>query len=208
MTRNDILTAAAQAVNGTRAQDYGTPESNCGRIAKLWEAYTGHSYTATDAAVMLALLKVARIGSGRVHPDNFVDLAGYAALAGEIATQEAQGAQEARSVCAGWADDPDDAEPAATDPDGLEYPADLEHMAAEAESLEGPAPFVLPLSLEMPGEFRGHVAEIVEAVAGAVAQALEAISHRATQDQATEAQEAGSHCGAGSCHTCGQCRHQ
>ena len=41
---------------------------------------------AKDVAVMMSLLKVARIATGS-SPDSFVDLAGYAACAGEIATQ-------------------------------------------------------------------------------------------------------------------------
>lgn len=55
-------------------------------IGKLWEAYTGMRYSAKDVAMMLALLKVARIKTG-VKGDSFVDLAGYAACAGEIATE-------------------------------------------------------------------------------------------------------------------------
>lgn len=43
--------------------------------------------TAKDVAAMMGLLKVARIATGS-SPDSFVDLAGYAACAGEIATKE------------------------------------------------------------------------------------------------------------------------
>ena len=43
-------------------------------------------YSAKDVAMMLALLKVARIKTG-VKGDSYVDLAGYAACAGEIATE-------------------------------------------------------------------------------------------------------------------------
>ena len=42
--------------------------------------------TAKDAGTMLALLKVARIATGS-SPDSFIDLAGYAACAGEIVTE-------------------------------------------------------------------------------------------------------------------------
>ena len=87
MDRNDILDAARHCINGHREQDYGKPENNFARIAGLWEAYTGREYTPEQVAVMLALLKIARLGSGRPHPDNYVDLAGYAALAGELAGQ-------------------------------------------------------------------------------------------------------------------------
>ena len=87
MDRKQILHAAEGCVCGQREQDYGRPENNFKRIADLWEAFTGHKYTPVDVAIMLALLKVARIGSGRHHEDNFVDGCGYFALAGELAAE-------------------------------------------------------------------------------------------------------------------------
>lgn len=86
MKRAEILEAARKCVCGEREQEYGKPENNFALVGRLWEAYTGHSYSAKDVAMMLALLKVARIKTG-VKGDSFVDLAGYAACAGEIATQ-------------------------------------------------------------------------------------------------------------------------
>lgn len=86
MKRAEILEEARKCVCGEREQEYGTPENNFTLIGKLWEAYTGHPFSAKDVAMMLALLKVARIKTG-VKGDSFVDLAGYAACAGEIATQ-------------------------------------------------------------------------------------------------------------------------
>ena len=82
MNRTEILKKANECVMGDREQDYGSPEDNFAYIADLWTAYSGHGFTAHDVALMLALLKVARAGSGNYHPDNYVDLAGYAACAG------------------------------------------------------------------------------------------------------------------------------
>lgn len=87
MKRSEILEEARRCVCGEREQEYGTPENNFTLIARLWEVYSGQSYTAKDVAMMMALLKVARIKTG-VKADSFVDLAGYAACAGEIATAE------------------------------------------------------------------------------------------------------------------------
>ena len=84
MKRAEILEAARKCVCGEREREYGRPENNFALIGKLWEAYTGTRYSAKDVAMMLALLKVARIKTG-VKGDSFVDLAGYAACAGEIA---------------------------------------------------------------------------------------------------------------------------
>ena len=39
-------------------------------------------------AIMMALLKIARISKNPQHMDNWVDLAGYAACGGEIAGKE------------------------------------------------------------------------------------------------------------------------
>ena len=65
MKRSEILEAARRCVCGEREQDYGTPENNFETIG---------------------LLKVARIATGS-SPDSFIDLAGYAACAGEIVTE-------------------------------------------------------------------------------------------------------------------------
>lgn len=83
MKRAEILDAARACVCGERELDYGKPEDNFERIAKLWNAYRDDSFTPKDVAIMMALLKVARIRGGH-KDDNFVDLAGYAACAGEL----------------------------------------------------------------------------------------------------------------------------
>nr|DAP19075.1 MAG TPA: hypothetical protein [Caudoviricetes sp.] len=81
MTRPEILEKAAQCVCGHREQEYGFQV-----IADLWRSYKGVDFTATDVAMMMALLKIARIRGGNATEDSFVDLAGYAACGGEIAT--------------------------------------------------------------------------------------------------------------------------
>ena len=85
MTRKEILSQAEQCVNGKREQDYGTPEQNFQIIADLWGVYKGISFTPVDVAMMMSLLKIARIRSGGGTGDSFVDLAGYAACGGELA---------------------------------------------------------------------------------------------------------------------------
>ena len=87
MNRAEILEAARVCVCGEREQDYGTPEDSFALIASLWTVYLNTPITPKDAAMMMALLKVARIKTG-VKADSFVDLAGYAACAGEIAGKE------------------------------------------------------------------------------------------------------------------------
>lgn len=99
MNRPEILDTAKKCVCGQREQDYGKPEDNFNTIGLLWGVYLRAAHpklaqvmgvdgiTPKDVAVMMALLKVARAATGD-SPDTFVDLAGYAACAGEIATQD------------------------------------------------------------------------------------------------------------------------
>lgn len=87
MKRADVLRLAQKCVCGGRDSDYGTPEDNFAAIARLWTIYCGVPFTAKDVAMMMALLKIARIRSGRYSADSYVDLAGYAACACEIAAQ-------------------------------------------------------------------------------------------------------------------------
>lgn len=89
MKRADILATASEYVTIDRATTHGDAEDNFRRIAELWNAYLGvDDITTIDVAVMLALLKVARIRSNPTHADNWIDIAGYAACGGEIATGE------------------------------------------------------------------------------------------------------------------------
>ena len=101
MNRAEVLAAAKKCVCGEREQDYGTPEDNFTTIGLLWGVYLRAAHPelqkilpingieAKDVAAMMSLLKVTRIATGS-SPDSFVDLAGYAACAGEIATREAE----------------------------------------------------------------------------------------------------------------------
>ena len=84
-TRKSILTDAIQCVCTDRETAYGTPENNFAAIAALWNAYKPCGFTAHDVGILLALLKIGRIASGQTKADNYIDLAGYAACAGEIA---------------------------------------------------------------------------------------------------------------------------
>ena len=92
LTRADILHAAEKCVCGQRETDYGTPEDNFETIAKLWETSLrracvdeagGVYIDANDVAMMMALLKIARIAAGDGKADSWIDLAGYAACGAE-----------------------------------------------------------------------------------------------------------------------------
>lgn len=89
MLRSDILSTAAECVTVDRASTYGAAENSFGLIAAYWSAHLDTNVTAVDVAAMMALLKLARVKNNPGHVDSWVDLAGYAACGGEIATEAA-----------------------------------------------------------------------------------------------------------------------
>ena len=88
-TRKRVLSEAERCVCGQREQDYGTPEDNFGRIAEFWTTYMGVEFGTVDVAIMMALLKIARISENLQHMDSWVDGCGYLACGGEIAGKDA-----------------------------------------------------------------------------------------------------------------------
>lgn len=98
MKRNEILESAAAIITKDRNKQYGEPEDNFCVIADYWSTYLSRHnggrtvfITPADVAVMMALFKIGRITTaGEFTPDSFVDCCGYAAIAGEIATNVPQ----------------------------------------------------------------------------------------------------------------------
>jgi len=98
-TRKSILEAAEKCVCEGEEQ-YGPPEDNFQLIADLWVPYikakcvpigADVDMLPDDVAMLMALLKIARIASGQAKADNYIDLAGYAACAGEVAFRANKG---------------------------------------------------------------------------------------------------------------------
>ena len=89
MKRDEILDNAKICTTQDRNIQYGEPEDNFGRIAELWSAYLdGIDVSSHDVAMMMILFKVARSASNLAHVDNYIDIAGYAACGGEIASKK------------------------------------------------------------------------------------------------------------------------
>lgn len=84
VTRGQVLDTAKEYVTKDRAADHGNMEDNFSTIGKYWSVHLGVDVSATDVAVMMTLLKAARIKSNPSHPDNWVDACGYMACGGEI----------------------------------------------------------------------------------------------------------------------------
>ena len=94
MKATDICALAADLVGGDRARQNGDKRENFQAIASLWNAYLGWrlsdgcGLTPQDVALMMALMKIARTKGGAFNIDDYVDLAGYAGCAGEVAEDE------------------------------------------------------------------------------------------------------------------------
>lgn len=104
MRRAEILDTAKSHVTKDRASKHGGAENSFRTIATYWTIHlrargiipdTAHGLDASDVAVMMGLLKVARVSNDASHLDNWVDLAGYAACGGELATEATRSLTEA-----------------------------------------------------------------------------------------------------------------
>jgi hypothetical protein len=83
--RTQILEDASRLISGDREAAYGPPAENFERVAAGWRVILGADVTPSQVALCLAWLKTARLVNTPTHEDSFVDMAGYAALAGELA---------------------------------------------------------------------------------------------------------------------------
>lgn len=92
--RKKCLETALKYTTADRNAAHGDPESNFGNIAAYWNAHLHARYgevhgtlwlDATDAALMMAGMKAARLSHNPTHEDSWVDLAGYAACGMDIA---------------------------------------------------------------------------------------------------------------------------
>lgn len=86
MNREEILNTAENLINGERAKNYGSAEENFTRLGKMIGGYLGIEISPSDVAVILTMLKLARIKGNAAYIDNWVDGCGYLALGGEIST--------------------------------------------------------------------------------------------------------------------------
>jgi len=84
-----VLHEAERIIYGDREQTYGHPSKNLQVIADMWTAYLNgatdnllgnKSFEAKDVAIMMILLKTARLANDINHRDSIVDICGYAAL--------------------------------------------------------------------------------------------------------------------------------
>ena len=91
MPAKQVLEKALNLIGGDRAADYGAMWENHENIAQLWNGYLYNKespLTAEDVANLMELMKIARRKLGALKKDNYVDGAGYAAVAFECAKEQ------------------------------------------------------------------------------------------------------------------------
>jgi hypothetical protein len=79
----ELLKEAKKLVEKDRHEDYGDKLLNHQNIAKLWSAFLDVEISAHDVAICMGLVKIARLKHAH-KKDSYLDLAAYAAIAGEI----------------------------------------------------------------------------------------------------------------------------
>jgi len=92
MNRKELLDAAAICITKDRAATHGDAENNFAAIAGGWNWWMAirqeGALTAHDVAMMMSIFKTARTASNAAHIDNYIDNAGYTAIAGDIAQRK------------------------------------------------------------------------------------------------------------------------
>lgn len=94
MKRDEILDKAKEIVMKDRNSSYGEPEDNFATIRHLWMAYIKAKnphvliteLSTVDVAAMMILMKVSRLVTSPSQVDHWIDIAGYAACGGGVAT--------------------------------------------------------------------------------------------------------------------------
>ena len=91
ISKEEILAKANELISKDRNETHGDAFKNHAEIAEFWNIFLDNklrpmaSITAQDVAVMMILLKISRSTQGeKFNIDNFIDMVGYAAIAGEI----------------------------------------------------------------------------------------------------------------------------
>ena len=79
-----VLQEAHKIIYGDREQTYGHPDKNLKTISKMWNSYITavgqRELNAKDVAILMILLKTARLANDPNNRDSGVDICGYAAL--------------------------------------------------------------------------------------------------------------------------------
>jgi hypothetical protein len=83
--RVEALREAARIISGERDAQYGGPEENFERIAKIWSVILRTDVSQEDVAMCMVGVKMARYSNNSgFQADTWVDIAGYAGCGYEV----------------------------------------------------------------------------------------------------------------------------
>lgn len=91
MNRVECFQKAAHCTCGPRQKDYGDVRPMYDRVSAVKEAlWAGidRPWNAVDAIIFMIVIKVCRVVVTNAHEDSWVDIAGYAGLGVEVATND------------------------------------------------------------------------------------------------------------------------
>ena len=84
----DVLERAISLIHGQRAKDYGDAQSSFQRMADLVNPIVKKAdgnLSASDMALVMIQVKIARLQESPNHADSWIDIAGYAGLGAQLA---------------------------------------------------------------------------------------------------------------------------
>jgi len=87
----DVLERAISLIHGQRAKDYGDAQASFQRMADLVNPIIKKAdgkLTASDMAIVMIQVKIARLQESPDHVDSWTDIAGYAALGAQLAVTQ------------------------------------------------------------------------------------------------------------------------
>ena len=82
--RGSVLDRAKALITGERAKEHGEASDTFSKIAERWSSRLGCTVTSKDVALMMIDVKLVRSQQNPNVEDNYVDIAGYAALGAEL----------------------------------------------------------------------------------------------------------------------------
>ena len=85
MNKAELLDKVKELITRDRNETHGDANVQLANTAKLWEAYLQFPVTAEQVAMCMVLMKISRSDYGVFNEDDYLDLLGYGAIAGEIA---------------------------------------------------------------------------------------------------------------------------
>jgi hypothetical protein len=94
-TKTTILADAAATIAGPREQEYGSKLQNFTQIAMMVQGYLAPKLlpdsriTPEDIAMIMIIVKMARLAKSPDHKDSILDVAGYAGCFDELQLQRA-----------------------------------------------------------------------------------------------------------------------